>query len=218
MCWEFIKNNLFNELIITLSPYIIGGKDAISFVEGKITLGVLVTFFAYIRNLFQPIRDLVEKYNTFLSAMVAAERVVSLLTETSETSDSELDLRKTNTDFISTDTSLIFNEVSFAYPSRTGLVLENVSFSIPSGTSVAIVGATGSGKSTLIRLLMRFYEPSKGEIVRYGYSVLFLACGAITLLGAFAFAVFLRRRAKIRIGFLCGALINMACRMCQFLL
>ena len=134
-------------------------------IEGKITLGVLVTFFAYIRNLFQPIRDLVEKYNTFLSAMVAAERVVSLLTETSETSDSELDLRKTNTDFISTDTSLIFNEVSFAYPSRTGLVLENVSFSIPSGTSVAIVGATGSGKSTLIRLLMRFYEPSKGEIV-----------------------------------------------------
>ena len=90
-------------------------------IEGKITLGVLVTFFAYIRNLFQPIRDLVEKYNTFLSAMVAAERVVSLLTETSETSDSELDLRKTNTDFISTDTSLIFNEVSFAYPSRTGL-------------------------------------------------------------------------------------------------
>lgn len=137
-------------------------------IQGKITLGVLVTFFAYIRNLFQPIRDLVEKYNTFLSAMVAGERVVSLLTETSET---ELDLKKTNVELTPVDTSLIFNQVSFAYPSRTALVLENVSFSIPSGTSVAIVGATGSGKSTLIRLLMRFYEPSKGEIVFGGRAI-----------------------------------------------
>lgn len=136
----------------------VGGYWAI---QGRITLGVLVAFFAYLRNLFQPIRDLVEKYNTFLSAMVAAERVVSVLQEIGE---GELEPLSSETGEISQDKTIVFENVSFKYSSRDVLALDGVSFTVPSGKSVAIVGATGSGKSTVIRLLMRFYEPTQGKI------------------------------------------------------
>ncbi len=137
----------------------VGGYWAI---EGRITLGVLVTFFAYIRNLFQPIRDLVEKYNTFLSAMVAAERVVSLLEEPNE---SQTDKGEESIQELLVDTSIRFNGISFHYSGRDSLALDSVSFSVETGKSLAIVGATGSGKSTIIRLLMRFYQPQSGEIL-----------------------------------------------------
>lgn len=136
----------------------VGGYWAI---QGKITLGVLVAFFAYLRNLFQPIRDLVEKYNTFLSAMVAAERVVSVLQESGE---EQFDFAPEEQVEVCQDTTIKFDNVSFKYSSRDVLALEGVSFTVPSGKSVAIVGATGSGKSTIIRLLMRFYEPTQGQI------------------------------------------------------
>jgi ATP-binding cassette, subfamily B, multidrug efflux pump len=132
-------------------------------IQGRITLGVLVAFLAYLRNLFQPIRDLVEKYNTFLSAMVAAERIVVVLNESSEPRE-QLTGRSMK---VLENHSVSFDRVSFGYPTREGLALQDVSFVVNSGESVAIVGATGSGKSTLIRLLMRFYDVSQGEI-RFG--------------------------------------------------
>jgi ATP-binding cassette subfamily B protein len=136
----------------------VGGYWAI---QGKITLGVLVAFFAYLRNLFQPIRDLVEKYNTFLSAMVAAERVVSVLKEKGE---EQLNINNEEIAEVTENTTISFQNVSFKYSTRDILSLYGVSFTVPAGKSVAIVGATGSGKSTIIRLLMRFYEPTTGQI------------------------------------------------------
>jgi ATP-binding cassette subfamily B protein len=136
----------------------VGGYWAI---QGKITLGVLVAFFAYLRNLFQPIRDLVEKYNTFLSAMVAAERVVSVLKEKGE---EQLNINNEEIAEVTENTTISFQNVSFKYSTRDILALDGVSFTVPAGKSVAIVGATGSGKSTIIRLLMRFYEPTTGQI------------------------------------------------------
>jgi ATP-binding cassette subfamily B protein len=136
----------------------VGGYWAI---QGKITLGVLVAFFAYLRNLFQPIRDLVEKYNTFLSAMVAAERVVSVLKEKGE---EQLNINNEEIAEVAENTTISFQNVSFKYSTRENLALDGVSFTVPAGKSVAIVGATGSGKSTIIRLLMRFYEPTTGQI------------------------------------------------------
>lgn len=143
----------------------VGGYWAI---KGEITLGVLVAFLAYLRNLYQPIRDLVEKYNTFLSAMVAADRVVSLLEEQSETLDCSDAYSSEN---IEGDTSVQFEMVSFRYPSRDNLALDKVSFHVGTGQSLAIVGATGSGKSTIIRLLMRFYDPQSGQIQFAGKSL-----------------------------------------------
>ncbi len=128
-------------------------------IEGQMTLGVLVAFLGYLRNIFQPIRDLVEKYNTFLSAKVAAERVVLILGEASE--------YETANGVASeglTPGALSFDRVFFKYPTRRELAMDNVSFSVLPGGSGAIVGPTGGGKSTIIRLLLRFYEAQSGLI------------------------------------------------------
>ena len=134
----------------------VGGLWAI---EGILTLGVLVAFLGYVRNLFQPIRDIVEKYNTFLSAGVAAERISAILLEPIE--EGRVGTGRT----VGAGASrLEFRGVSFRYPGRTEHAAVEVSFSVAPGRSLALVGPTGSGKSTLIRLLMRFYEPEVGEI------------------------------------------------------
>ncbi len=137
-------------------------------IEGKISLGVVVAFLGYLRNLFQPIRDLVEKYNTFLSAMIAAERVANVLDEpTEEEIFAKLDVSFGNDKpaIVPETASIEFHSVSFQYPSRDSLALQDVSFRLPAGRQLAVVGATGSGKSTLIRLLLRFYEPTQGQIL-----------------------------------------------------
>ena len=129
-------------------------------VQGKITVGLVVAFLGYVRNLFQPVRDLVEKYNNFLSATVSAERVVGILDEKTEWEGEPGRVERLATNPI----SIRFSNVSVRYPTRERLALESVSFDLPAGRSLAVVGATGGGKSTLIRLLLRFYEPVQGEI------------------------------------------------------
>ena len=135
------------------------GVGGVWVIQGKIKLGVIVAFLGYLRNLFQPIRDLVEKYNTFLSAMVSAERVVSLLEEPIEEEIGTKVLTPGNggqPDLDPTRADLVFDHVSFRYPTRDGLALNSVNFQLKAGDQLAVVGATGSGKSTLIRLLLRF--------------------------------------------------------------
>jgi ATP-binding cassette, subfamily B, multidrug efflux pump len=147
--------NLFNG-ICTGTLLLVGGYWAI---QGKITVGLVVAFLGYLRNLFQPIRDLVEKYNTFLSAMVSVERVVGILDEpTEEMTGNWFQPQKTAF-------SVSFENVSFRYPTRSLNALNEVSFEVKPRESLAIVGATGSGKSTIIRLLLRFYEPNSGKIL-----------------------------------------------------
>lgn len=139
---------------------LVGGKWAI---EGSVTVGTVVAFAAYLKNLFNPVEDLIQKYNLYLSARVSAERIGGILDEPME---SELE---TNPVWLAapTDASLEFADVSFRYPKKEALALRSVSFKVAAGSSLAVVGATGSGKSTLLRLLLRFYDPTDGEI-RFG--------------------------------------------------
>jgi ATP-binding cassette subfamily B protein len=104
----------------------------------------------------------VEKYNTFLSAMVSAERIVGILDEKTEW-ESESKAAVSDAAFVR-PAGIRFEKVNFHYPLRPLKALQDVSFAVEGGTSLAIVGATGSGKSTLIRLLLRFYEPQSGQI------------------------------------------------------
>lgn len=138
------------------------GVGGLWVIEGRITLGVIATFLGYVRNLFQPVRDLVEKYNNYLSARVSAERIGAILDEFPEdmTGGEVSDVKKCE--------SIVFDRVSFVYPSRVDSSLVDVSFRVPWGRSLAVVGPTGSGKSTLVRLLLRFYEPMKGRIFFQG--------------------------------------------------
>lgn len=134
-------------------------------IHGETTIGVLVTFLGYIRNLYQPIRDLVEKYNTFLAAVVSLERVVSILNEPVEKSNEMVSRGQDHF------RSIEFRKVRFRYPTKEEDALNDVSICLREGESLAIVGATGSGKSTLVRLLLKFYEPQGGEIYFGGKNV-----------------------------------------------
>ncbi len=134
----------------------VGGYWAI---QGKITLGVIVAFLGYNRNLFYPLRDLIEKYNLILNAKVSAERVLDILEE-----PMEMEYREGRDPERLSNIDIEFRDVSFRYPTRDQNALTDINLKIPRGSSLAIVGATGAGKSSLIRLLLRFYEPTAGTI------------------------------------------------------
>jgi ATP-binding cassette, subfamily B, multidrug efflux pump len=130
-----------------------GGKV----IQEAITLGVLVAFLSYVRMLFQPIRDLAEKYTILQSAMASLERIYSLLDHEEKVPLSVSPFRK------EMKGSLEYCHVSFAYHGEE-MVLRDVSFNVRAGETVAIVGATGAGKTSLLHLLERFYEVKEGAI------------------------------------------------------
>ncbi len=126
--------------------------------ENTLTLGSLVAFLQYAARFFRPISDLSEKFNILQSAMASSERVFGLL---------DTPIRVTNpatTPEVTRDQRgrIVFDHVWFAYHDEN--VLRDVSFSIEPGERVGIVGATGSGKTTLINLLLRFYDVGRGSV------------------------------------------------------
>ncbi len=137
-----------------------GGKV----IQETITLGVLVAFLSYIRMFFQPIRDLSEKYTILQSAMASMERIFLLLDR-----DERLPLPLSPKER-EVKGRIEFKEVSFSYESEEK-VLKEVSFSVREGETIAIVGATGAGKTSLIHLLERFYDVDEGAILVDGIDV-----------------------------------------------
>ena len=139
-----------------------GGSKSL---EGVVTLGVLVAFIQYSERFYKPISDLSEKFNILQSAMASAERIFELLDTVPEIAEPQRPVSISNV-----EGRIDFRNVSFSY--RPGVpVLKNVSFSILPREKIAIVGATGSGKSTLINLLCRFYEVDSGEILVDGVNI-----------------------------------------------
>lgn len=126
-------------------------------IQQQISLGALVAFLSYIQMFFRPLRELTEKYSVMQSAMASLERIFDLMAETREPEPpcaAEAPLVKGE---------IAFREVSFAYePGKW--ILKDISFTIPAGETVAVVGMTGGGKTTLIHLLAGFYTPQHGEI------------------------------------------------------
>ncbi len=125
---------------------------------GALSLGVLVAFFQYGLRFFRPIQDLSEKYNILQSAMAASERVFKLL-------DTPVRIASPAkpTAFPQTPAAIEFDQVWFAYKDEDW-VLNDVSFRIEPGETIAVVGHTGAGKTTLASLLLRFYEIQRGSI------------------------------------------------------
>lgn len=134
--------------------------------SGTITAGVLVAFVLYINRFFDPIRDLSRRYDQIQSAMAGGERVFKLLDTPVEVEDApdagELPPVRGEVDFVN---------VSFHYSDDPSLVLENINLHVPGGQTVALVGKTGAGKTTLIKLLSRFHDPTVGQVCIDGYNL-----------------------------------------------
>ena len=126
-------------------------------IGGDVTLGALVAFPIYLSMLFRPIRMLADKFNTLQMGLVAAERVFTILDNTSQIAN------KGTIEAQQLKGVVAFKKVDFAYTARN-YVLKDLSFKIDAGETLAIVGSTGSGKSTIINILNRFYEIQRGNI------------------------------------------------------
>jgi len=131
--------------------------------DGALTVGLVVAFIQYIDKFFLPVRDLSAKYTVMQSAMAGAERITTLLDTSEPDAPSRPQHSDADTGPIEGAPALAFETVDFAYrPSEP--VLRSVSLDVPRGRTVAVVGVTGSGKSTLIKLLTRLYEPQSGTV------------------------------------------------------
>ena len=154
---------------IALALILWSGGSAI--LEGTVTIGVVAAFLQYARRFFRPIQDLSEKYNLLQGAMASSERIFKLLDTEPQIQDPPDPLPLPTP----TRGEIEFRGVWFAYGQREDgspdWVLKDIDFKVRPGEKVAIVGHTGAGKSTLINLLMRFYEPQKGEILLDGVPI-----------------------------------------------
>ena len=130
--------------------------------QGTLTLGVLVAFIQYLHRFYEPIRDLAEKYNIMQQAMTAAERIFGLLDEAPEIRDPARPRV-----LAAPRGEVVFEHVWFAYEGESW-VLRDITLRIAPGERVAFVGATGAGKTSLISLLARFYDPQRGRILLDG--------------------------------------------------
>jgi ATP-binding cassette subfamily B protein len=139
--------------------------------DGTLTVGVLAAFIQYTRRFFQPLQDLSEKFNLLQSAMASSERVFALLDErvTVEEPAHPVALPRP------VRGAVRFEHVWFRYSPDGPWVLRDVSFTASPGQTIALVGHTGAGKTTIVSLLLRFYDPDRGRITVDGIDIRELA-------------------------------------------
>ena len=139
-----------------------GGLNAAA--NGVITLGLVVAFIELAQMLFRPLRQIADKFNTLQMGMVAAKRVFEILDTKAHISNQGTQVLK------NTKGAIVFKNVCFSY-TEGEQVIKDISFTVQPGETIAIVGATGAGKSTIINLLNRFYEINSGDILIDGVSI-----------------------------------------------
>ncbi|WP_335870870.1 ABC transporter ATP-binding protein [Bacillus sp. 2205SS5-2] len=145
-------------MLNNVSFAVIVGLGGIFAIKGYISIGVIVTFTAYARQFTRPLNDLSNQLNMLLSAIAGAERVFTIMNEPFENKD---EAEAISLDRINGEVE--FDHVSFSYKENNN-TLTNLSFHAKKGQTIALVGPTGSGKTTVLNLLSRFYEPDGGQI------------------------------------------------------
>ena len=149
------------EIISSLAIAILIWYGAVQVMHGKAEVGVFPAFILYINLAFRPLRMLADKFNTLQMGIIASERVFKLLDREEKIED------KGTLAPVSIKGDIEFQKVWFAYNNEE-YVLKDISFSVKAGETLAIVGATGSGKSSTVNILNRFYEINKGKILLDG--------------------------------------------------
>jgi ABC-type multidrug transport system fused ATPase/permease subunit len=152
----FLPSIEFLGMLSTVIVLLFGGQFVLN---GQVTLGVMVAFLSYVSRFFQPVQELSRMYTTFQSAVAGGEQVLQLLDTALEIKDA-----KGAIDLAIVKGKVEFKNVSFQYNNDAPFVLNDINLIIQPGQTVAIVGPTGAGKTTIANLIVRFYEVSQGSI------------------------------------------------------
>jgi ATP-binding cassette subfamily B protein len=155
----------FVDLLSSVALAVVLGYGGHLYFAGSLTLGTLFAFMLYVQNFFDPVQQLSQLYNTFLSATAALDKIIGVLDEQPEVVD-----RPGARELSRLEGHVRFEAVRFAY-GRGDEVLHGIDLDVPAATTVALVGHTGAGKSTIAKLLARFYEPSEGRITIDGHDL-----------------------------------------------
>jgi ABC-type multidrug transport system fused ATPase/permease subunit len=153
------------DVLASVATAIVLGLGGALVLDGSLTIGTLLAFTLYLSNFFDPVQQLSQLYNTFLSATAALDRIATVLDEEPEVVDSP---GASNLPEI--HGRVHFERVRFGYGSLPD-VLHDFELDVPPGTTVALVGHTGAGKSTIAKLLTRFYDPRSGRITIDGHDL-----------------------------------------------
>jgi len=148
----------FVDFLSALATAIVLGYGGYLVFGGDLTVGTLFAFVLYLSNFFDPVQQLSQLYNTFLAAVAALDKIMDVMDEEPEVRDKP-DARELS----QIDGHVRFEDVRFGYGAGPE-VLHGIDLDVPAGTTVALVGHTGAGKSTIAKLLARFYDPREGRI------------------------------------------------------
>src|SRR5262249_30596612 len=148
----------FVDLLSSIALAVVLGYGGHLYFNGDVTIGTLFAFMLYVQNFFDPVQQLSQLYNTFLSATAALDKIMDVMDEEPEVRD-----RPDGQPLSALVGRVQFEAVRFGYGDGPD-VLHGLDLDVPSGTTIALVGHTGAGKSTVAKLLARFYDPRQGSI------------------------------------------------------
>ena len=155
----------FVDFLSTAATAVVLAYGAHRFFAGSIEIGTLLAFMLYLSNFFDPVQQLSQLYNTFLSATAALDKIMDVMDDEPEIED-----RPGAIDLPAIEGRVAFDGIRFSY-GRGPEVLHGIDLSVEPGTTVALVGHTGAGKSTIAKLLARFYDPRSGRITVDGHDL-----------------------------------------------
>ncbi|MFJ4185561.1 ABC transporter ATP-binding protein [Kitasatospora sp. NPDC089509] len=147
------------DMLELIGGLIVLGLGAWEMAHGRLTLGELLVFVALLTRLYEPIHGIGQLSNAFFSAAASAERIIELLDQRPQVADPPRPLRPARV-----RGAVAFDGVRFSYPDTVRAALDDVSFRAEPGETVALVGESGAGKSTIAKLLLRFYDPERGSV------------------------------------------------------
>jgi ABC-type multidrug transport system fused ATPase/permease subunit len=155
----------FVDFLSTAATAVVLGYGGYLYFQGSVTEGTLLAFLLYLSNFFDPVQQLSQLYNTFLAAVAALDKIMDVIDEEPEVVDSPDAI-----ELPPIEGQVAFEHVRFGYGDGPE-VLHGLDLEVPAGTTVALVGHTGAGKSTIAKLLARFYEPRSGRITIDGHDL-----------------------------------------------
>jgi ATP-binding cassette subfamily B protein len=155
----------FVDFLSSAATAVVLGYGGYLVFDGSMEIGTLFAFIAYLSNFFDPVQQLSQLYNTFLAAVAALDKIIDVLDEEPEVVDAP-----GARELPPVAGEVRFEDIRFAY-GRGPEVLHGLALDVPAGTTVALVGHTGAGKSTIAKLLARFYDPTEGRITIDGHDL-----------------------------------------------